>query len=389
MHSAVGAAGDLQPDALAGAWSLSWHSATVSLQRSAAEIRVRDHGGRWTDPSSYGYVNEAELQQILSEQPSLIEGVGADAVAVRELATSVGRADLVVVDTDGTITIVECKLATDADIRRVIVGQVLDYAARLSELTPATFEELWQARGGTSLDLLFDGQPDDARRAFEANLEAGVFTLVLAVDSISADLRRIVRYLNTHTSAGMRLLAVELRRAVHGDTEILIPTVYGSESADEKNARRSAAGAARWTSTDVDAWLRERDPELADAVASFADDLAAHGFRIQGGGSGAQPSYSIWGTAASGADIAPFSVYCGSPSSLSCNFQWTRGAGPVAVGRFLEELSAAGLPLAVEAIAATDFKKRPGIPLDVLKDSARRGAIVAASGRLSQSDAGD
>ncbi|MGY2075034.1 hypothetical protein [Blastococcus sp. SYSU DS0828] len=354
----------------------------MSSPRSAVEIRVRDHGGRWTEPNSYGYMNEAELQQILCEQPSLIEGVSAEAIAVRELATSVGRADLVVVDSDGTITIVECKLATDADIRRTIVGQIFDYAARLAELTPKMFEELWQSRGGPSLDALFDGQPDDARRAFETNLAAGVFTLVLAVDSISTDLRRIVRYLNTHTTAGMRLLAIELRHAVHSDTEILIPTVYGSESADDKNARRSTASTVRWNHTDVDAWLRERDPGLADAVASFAADLAAQGFHVRGGGSGAYPSYSLWGTAASGAEIAPFSVHCGSPTSLSCNFQWARGADPAALARFLEDLSAAGLPLATDAIAQAEFKKRPGVPLDLLKRSHLRTAIVAAAQRL-------
>ncbi len=103
----------------------------MSSPSTAVDIRVRDHGGAWTAPSSFGYVNEAELQGILRAQPSLIEGITPGAIAVTELTMSVGRADLVIVDTDGTITVVECKLATDADIRRTIVGQVLDYAARL------------------------------------------------------------------------------------------------------------------------------------------------------------------------------------------------------------------------------------------------------------------
>jgi len=169
------------------------HIPCVLSASATVDIRVRQQGGKWTAPSSYGYINEAELQQILFDQPSLIEGVSSRAIPVRELTMSVGRADVVMVDTDGTITIVECKLATGPDIRRTIVGQVLDYAARLAELTPTVFAEHWQRRGGQPLDQFFDGQPEESRRAFEANLEAGVFTLVLAVDSINTDLRRIVR----------------------------------------------------------------------------------------------------------------------------------------------------------------------------------------------------
>ncbi len=348
------------------------------------DIRVRDQGGVWAAPSSYGYINEAELQRILWEQPSLIEGANANAIAVTELTMSVGRADLVIVDTDGSITIVECKLATDADVRRTVVGQVLDYAARLAELTPADFGEYWQRTGGSSLDQLFEAQPEESRRAFEANLAAGVFTLVLAVDSISIDLRRIVRYLNTHTSAGMRLLAIELRRAVHGNTEILVPTVYGAESADDKNARRGGGAGTKWSPSDVDPWLRERDAELADAVAAFTQELAAIGFRVKGGGAGADPSFSLWGTAASGDAIAPFSVYCGSPTSLSCNFQWTRGAAEPALTRFLDDLIAAGAPLDRAVVIEADFTKRPGIHLDLLKDPARRAAIVTATRRLTE-----
>ncbi len=82
----------------------------MSSPSTAVDIRVRDRGGVWTAPSSHGYVNEAELQRILCEQPSLIEGISAGAIAVTELTMSVGRADLVIVDTDGTITVVECKL---------------------------------------------------------------------------------------------------------------------------------------------------------------------------------------------------------------------------------------------------------------------------------------
>lgn len=324
---------------------------------------------------------------MLYLQPSLIEGVSVGAIAVREFSTGVGPADLVIVDANGSVTVVECKLASNAEIRRTIIGQVFDYAARLAELSPAEFIEQWQRQKGPSLDDLFDGRPEDARRSLEANLAAGVFTLVLAVDAINEDLRRIVRYLNTHTSAGMRLLAIELRRAAHGTTEILIPTVYGAESAEEKNSRRTS-GTKRWTHADADPYLRERGQNtLADALAAFTRELEDGGFRMQGGGTGTAPSFSIWGSAVDGGDIVPFSVYL-SDRSLGCNFEWIERVGPEARERFLDDLLGAGATLSRDIITAAGFRKRPGTPLSLLTDPARRAAVVSAAQRLTHPASG-
>ncbi|MGX5653309.1 hypothetical protein ACWKWC_00880 [Geodermatophilus nigrescens] len=360
----------------------------MSPSHTSTDILVRTAGTTWRRPTTEGYTHEPELQQILAEQPSLIEGIGESAAARREFSTGVGPADLVIVDSDGTITVVECKLARNEEIRRKIMGQVLDYASRLAEMTPDDFERAWNALAGPSLDSVFEDSPD-GRARFESNLRGGTFTLVLAVDAINDDLRRIVRYLNTHTSAGMRLPAIELRRAVHESIEILIPTVYGSESADEKNARRGSSSAVRWTHADVDAWLSARDPVLAEAVSAFRDALSARGFRLQGGGAGTYPSYSMWGAASNGADIAPFSIYCGERPTLGFNFQWSDAAGSAALDRFLEELVAAGLPLDRPVVRQANFRKRISVSLDLLKSPDRRAAVVAAAGRLTDSRSGE
>ena len=357
----------------------------MATANKTPDVLVRTAGGTWQRPLSQGYVNEDELQSVLDAQPSLIEGVSENARSVREFLTGVGPADLVIVDVDGTITVVECKLARNQEIRRTIMGQVLDYASRLAELTPEDFQRLWTAQNGPSLDQLFEGSPD-GRENLAANLRAGVFTLVLAVDAINADLRRIVRYLNTHTTAGMRLLAMELRHAVHASTEILIPTVYGSESADEKDARPASSASLRasttWTQADVDSWLRERDPGLADSVASLTSELVTHGFRVQEKGSGVFPSYSISGTS-SGADVTPLSVYCGEPAVLGCNFAWTTGAGEEALGRYLDEMIAAGAPLKREDVIQAAYRKRVSIPPN-WSPTPTGAAFVAATRRLSE-----
>lgn len=343
-------------------------------------VLARSGGGAWVEPEQRGYLGEFDLQAMLLAQPSLIDGISSDAIAVREFATGIGPADLVVVDTTGALTVIECKLATNSDIRREIVGQVLDYASRLAETSPAAFADRWSARGGPSLDLFFDQRPG-ARERFEGDLNAGVFTLVLAVDRISVDLRRIVRYLNERTTAGMRLLAVELNRLTFGDTEVLVPTAYGAESADDKDAR-SGTPRRRWTAQDVDPTLRADDAPLADAVLAFVEDMETAGLRVQGGGTAAYPSFSLWGRTPTGDDVAPFSIFCGPRPTLSCNFGWSLKAGDVALRRFLDALIASGLPLARDEIIAADFAKRPSVPLSALKDASVRAGILSAAGHL-------
>jgi len=359
------------------------HGDRVSGPVDAVELLVRSAGGKWHPPSTTGYINESELQALLQAQPSLIEGVSSDAVAVREFGTGVGPADVVIVDTDGSITVVECKLASNADIRRTIIGQVFDYAARLTEFSAPQFIDRWRQRGGPDLKMLLKGSDGNGRQQLEANLEAGVFTLVLAVDAINVDLRRIVRYLNSHTSAGMRLLAIELRRAVHEQVEILIPTIYGAESADEKNARSAPVA---WSHESVDEWLRQQEPALADAVATFSQELAAAGFRLHGGGTGQYPSFSYGGDLPTGGEVYPFSVYCGAKPTLGLNFQWVERAGKAGQQQFLDDVVVAGAPVDTAEVTQADYRKRKSVPLSLILDDAQRQQFVAAALRLRQGD---
>lgn len=55
------------------------------------------------------------------------------------------------------------------------------------------------------------------------NLELGRFRMVIAVGQITDELKRSVEYINTHTTRGLQLLALELRYVADDGVEILIP----------------------------------------------------------------------------------------------------------------------------------------------------------------------
>src|SRR5215469_10387181 len=98
-----------------------------------------DDKASWQPVEKIAYKDEDRLRDMLLESPDLIPLQGGEKtgkkvarVFIREAGLpNSGRTDLVGVDENGNIYIVECKLATNREIRRQVIGQVLEYAAHL------------------------------------------------------------------------------------------------------------------------------------------------------------------------------------------------------------------------------------------------------------------
>jgi hypothetical protein len=191
------------------------------------------------------------MQDLLAADPSRVPGVGGDAMAVRELSTEAGPVDVCILNGDGDITVVECKLASNPERRRMVVGQVLDYAAAIWTAGPDEFVAAWRARGGNDLA---EELPPDAYQRMRSHVGEGRIHLCLAVDLIDAELRRLIEFLNRVTRPGVMVTASQLTYARHGDVEILIPTTFGAELAAAKHRERTSG----------DRWSRERFLEAID-----------------------------------------------------------------------------------------------------------------------------
>ena len=62
--------------------------------------------------------------------------------------------DIVVLDSNGDITLVECKLAKNPEGRREMIGQLFDYAARLWRMGLEDFEFQWLEDSWTAPPML-------------------------------------------------------------------------------------------------------------------------------------------------------------------------------------------------------------------------------------------
>jgi hypothetical protein len=188
----------------------------------------------------------------------------------------VGKADLALVDAKGRLTLVECKLQKNAGIRRSVIGQILAYGSGLWQMPLTRFEELRAARlGQPLLDDIREAHGSDLdeqsfRRSLGEALAKGRFRLVIAVDEITDEIRRIIEYTNNHTTNDLSLVALELGLFKDGVVELLIPNAYG----DELAALKEPASRARWSLDDVTAALEGKVG--ASAVYALLEHAKTH-----------------------------------------------------------------------------------------------------------------
>jgi hypothetical protein len=98
-------------------------------------------------------------------------------------------------------------------------------------------------------------------------------SLCLAVDAIDDDLRRLVEYPNKVTLDQVRVTALQLAYARHGDLEILIPSTYGGELAAAKT-RTDDRRKPRWTrETFLEAIATDADRQIAERYFSLVEAL--------------------------------------------------------------------------------------------------------------------
>jgi hypothetical protein len=350
--------------------------ALTHLLRLTYGMFIRRVGeGNWHAPETTAYTNEAELQDLLAETPSLLPGVGEEpAAAARELPVAgAGSADVVIVTASGDITLVECKLHANPEIRRQVVGQLLAYASAIWHMSFADLDDAFRrsAAKRSLSDAFVDGREFDAeefRQAVGDNLASGSMRLIIAVDEITEELKRIVTYLNAHTTQSVELLALEMRRAVDQNVEVLLPATYGEESVRVKNAARGQFDKDAVIAATRDAYrdASQQAVQAAERMLDLMHFMEEQGARMSYGKRGT-PAVMAWlGEGAANPVVVRFA-----PRSFSVQFVFMRDAGrsQVELERFADLLrKIPGLAPYYKALAQADYGRAPELrPEELLK----------------------
>jgi hypothetical protein len=210
------------------------------------------------------FAKEEDFQSLLARFPALLVGdqidpqnprrwvlVGREQpISTGELGAAQWSIDHVFLDQDGIPTLVEIKRQTNSEIRRQVVGQMLDYAANFTtywsvDALRVGLEKTCQQNGRAVEDVLttlLDSSEKlgDFWQRVKTNLEAKKIRLLFVADLIPLELRRIVEFLNEQMKT-VEVLAVELRQFAKSELKALVPTVYGQT----REANKGSVG-ARW-----------------------------------------------------------------------------------------------------------------------------------------------
>jgi hypothetical protein len=182
--------------------------------------------------------------------------------------------DHLFLDQDAVPTLVEVKRSADTQIRREVVGQMLDYAANATRYwADGTLRQLFEetcAKSGQDPAMVLEDVigPDGDVGAFwsqaDRNLRGGALRLVFVADVIPDELRAVIEFLGARMS-DTHVHGVEVRRyADRQGEECFVPRLVGA----------AAAAADRRLQTSVEDKMHAAAPDIA-AIADRLRVLAA------------------------------------------------------------------------------------------------------------------
>jgi len=172
-------------------------------------------------------IREGWFQNLLFKNPSIIpideiEPVFGPMIPVaREMPTDKGPVDIVYISATGYLTLVETKLFRSPEARRIVVAQIVDYAAAVSKWT---YEDLCNAvRAKRRLDENEQSTASDPHEGDKDPIKALVcdhpdYDEALFIDSVSRNLtqgRFLLLIVGDGIQSGVEHLAETLARTPH------------------------------------------------------------------------------------------------------------------------------------------------------------------------------
>jgi hypothetical protein len=178
-------------------------------------------------------------------------------------------------DQDGIPTLVEVKRGSNAQVRREVVGQLLDYAAiATSSLNVRDIQAALSSDGSPADSKLEkflgeDANIEDFWKRVQSNLDRGQLRLIVLADSIPTELRRVVEFLNRQMNPA-EFLAVEVKQFVYEGQKVLVPRVLGVTEAIRQKKSPVATIGKQW---DEPMFMAAIEENAGLEVRSLAEQL--------------------------------------------------------------------------------------------------------------------
>ena len=250
---------------------------------------------------------EDTLQELIADHPKLLSGEQINpndprrwlliqreqGIADTEDGNYRWALDHLLINQDAMPTLVETKRSDNSELRRTIVGQMLDYAAfarrtwKVADIRRA-FEEAESDAGRNPNDALSEllqseGDPDvhNFWQRVETNLRAARMRLLFVADGIPDELAHVVEFLNEQMP-GIEVLAVEIKQFIGETGRTLVPRVIGRTAAVPDKA---SSGSRKKMSRD-EFFAQMPSPLVQQAAERLMVVAEANGGIVSFGGSG-------------------------------------------------------------------------------------------------------
>lgn len=238
------------------------------------------------------YDSEKLLQEMLAKYPDFLAGEQINSenprrwlLITREMTVKgedEGSArwslDHLFLDQEAVPTLVEVKRSSNTDVRRKVIGQMLDYAANAVAYWPveeikAKFESRCEKNEEDPEEVLTsfledEQEPEAFWMQVKTNLQAGRIRMIFLADSIPVELRRVVEFLNVQMNPA-EVLAIEVKQFKGEGMRTLVPKVLGqTEAARQKKAPGSTSSGKQWDEQSFLETVEERQGSAARNVAA-------------------------------------------------------------------------------------------------------------------------
>jgi hypothetical protein len=180
--------------------------------------------------------NEAWLRDTLFSHPELLPvadiepAYGPLLPLCKELRTPAGPLDIAFINPVGRLTLVECKLWRNAEARRKVVAQVLDYARAIKGWSYSDLQRqtsiATSRRGNVPFEVARSAAPDLEEHRFIDNvsrsMREGRFLLLIAGDGIREDVGGIADLINRNAASGFSFGQVEVALYEFSDGALVV-----------------------------------------------------------------------------------------------------------------------------------------------------------------------
>ncbi len=227
--------------------------------------------------------------------------------------------------------------------------------------------QIQKLKGKSLADLVAEcvaGEWDEEqfREGVKQKLEAGPFILIIVVDEINEELRRIIRYLNECSKSAFSLHALEMKRFQVDRIEILIPRLYGISTKPTVSKERG-----QWSKEEFFKVLEEKNtPNIVNLVRDLYDWSVRTADRVWFG-TGREVGSFTFHYLSEGKTISVFTIYTN--GKLTLNYGWMKTQLPMeTLEGFHKKIHE--IP-SLQQIAA-DFSKWTSVKVDTLIETENR-----------------